>query len=132
MTKKKQYISMLKKLSLFSFLFAFIAPVLSGCSSEPEKNTHSDIPDTTTSVIDSSSPNNQDVTASSQIQDDTDKKLTIDQAHCIGCGKCPRFAPNNFQMDPHTRKAVVTSQENTESTSVQRAVSACPTDAISI
>lgn len=59
-----------------------------------------------------------------------DDQLTVDPNKCIGCGKCPRFAPDNFAMDSN-RKAEVISQEIVSQPSVSKAINACPTSAIS-
>jgi len=59
----------------------------------------------------------------------TDKKLVI-HPWCVGCGKCYRFAPQNFTME--WRQAVVTSQENIDSVEVSMAISWCPVSVIEI
>lgn len=49
---------------------------------------------------------------------------------CIGCGKCVRIAGSNFEMK--WWMAVVKSQENISSQSVNMAMQVCPVDAIVI
>lgn len=58
-------------------------------------------------------------------------KLAIDQNKCIGCGKCVRVAPNNFEMNTETRKAQVKSTEIINQAEVTRAMEGCPVSAIS-
>lgn len=60
---------------------------------------------------------------------DTIKKLTINQ-NCIGCGKCAMIASSNFAMQGN--KAVVISQDNTDSQSVQHTIRGCHANAISL
>ncbi|MEF3692379.1 MAG: ferredoxin [Candidatus Moraniibacteriota bacterium] len=57
-------------------------------------------------------------------------KLAIDQNKCIGCGKCVRVAPDNFEMSPQVRKAQVKSTEIINQAEVTRAVESCPVGAI--
>ena len=59
----------------------------------------------------------------------TNTQLVI-HAGCVGCGKCFRFAPQNFTME--WRQAVVTSQENIDSVEVSMAISWCPVSVIEI
>lgn len=56
--------------------------------------------------------------------------LAINAQKCIGCGKCARVASQNFVMNDQTHKAEVISHEVTSQTVVDRAVSGCPTKAI--
>ncbi len=62
---------------------------------------------------------------------DGDKTLQINPS-CIGCGHCVVIAPENFQMDFNTRKAVVVSQEDIYSDKVTESIRICPVDAIGI
>lgn len=68
--------------------------------------------------------------ASSVMEIVKNENLAIDPNRCIGCGKCPRIASANFAMNKN-RKAEVISQEVTSRVNVDRAVSVCPTNAIS-
>lgn len=126
MNRKK--IDLLKKVSLSSFLVALIAPALSGCTSDTQQSK--------TESLTATSPSSEQATPPTDAVDDsptiaiTEDDITIDAAACIACGKCPRFAPDNFAMDPITGKAIVISQDNATDTDVQRAKSACPTSAI--
>lgn len=56
-------------------------------------------------------------------------KLAVDQNKCVGCGKCAKIAPANFEMNS-SRKAQVKSNELTNQGLVSRAVSNCPVGAI--
>ncbi len=62
---------------------------------------------------------------------DVVKKLAIN-SKCIWCRHCVKFASSNFSMDNDTRKAIVISQENLDSSWVARAIDRCPVSAISI
>lgn len=57
----------------------------------------------------------------------TNQQLVI-HSGCIGCGRCLRHAPQNFTME--WRQAVVTSQENIDSTEISMAISWCPVSVI--
>lgn len=59
------------------------------------------------------------------------KKLSIDDK-CIGCGKCARFDKEHFAMDYNSRKAIVISNKNLETTNLKNAISVCPVDAITL
>ena len=67
----------------------------------------------------------------SEKKDELWKTLQIN-SKCIGCGICPRIAPENFKMDFETRKAVVISQKDIYSDKIDQSIKICPTDAIEI
>lgn len=124
----KKTIALLKKASLSSFLIALAAPTLSGCTSDTEQSK--------TESLSTTSPSSEQATSPTDASDDpttiaiTEDDIIINADRCIACGKCPRFAPDNFAMDPMTGKAIVISQDNATDTDVQSAKSACPTNAI--
>ncbi|MCK4635966.1 MAG: ferredoxin [Candidatus Moranbacteria bacterium] len=59
------------------------------------------------------------------------KKLSVDANKCIGCKRCVKIAGDNFVMNS-SKKAVVISQNNLESNSVEKAIEKCPVGAISL
>lgn len=59
------------------------------------------------------------------------EKLTVDANKCIGCKRCVKIAGGNFVMNS-SKKAVVISQNNLESESVEKAIKKCPVGAISL
>lgn len=87
----------------------------------------SNIPTNTTEITTSGSEDTTVTTADSEAIKTAE--LTINNK-CIGCGHCVKFAVNNFKMSWH--KAIVTSQENIDSTDVSNAIDRCPVGAISI
>ncbi len=80
----------------------------------------------------------KDTTRIQETQNDVAIDQTVPQTNtqlvihtgCVGCGKCFRFAPQNFTME--WRQAVVTSQENIDSIEVSMAISWCPVSVIEI
>jgi ferredoxin len=58
------------------------------------------------------------------------EQLAINEAKCIGCGKCARIAPNNFAMKAGERKAEIVSIDPSSQKDIDRAVDVCPTNAI--
>lgn len=59
------------------------------------------------------------------------KTLTI-SSKCIGCGKCIRIDSRHFSWSSSGKKATPISQDNLDSSGINRALSACPVSAISI
>ena len=111
MTQQKK-----KKIAMAVFGCASMG-ALAGCGSTNE-------------VVEKSSDvatNNNDVDSAVEIV--KNEKLAVDQNKCVGCGKCPRIASANFAMNDE-REAEVISQEITSQANVDRAVNACPVNAI--
>ncbi|MDY0302983.1 MAG: ferredoxin [Candidatus Moranbacteria bacterium] len=98
-------------------LGVFSLGFLAGCDGEKVENTSK-----TENLVD------QEKTEINIIKND---KLAIDQNRCIGCGKCARVAPDNFEMNTETRKAQVKSTEIINQAEVTRAMEGCPVSAIS-
>lgn len=57
-------------------------------------------------------------------------KLAVDQNKCIGCGRCARVAPDNFEMNSQIRKAQIKSSEIKNQKSVDSAIMGCAPKAI--
>ncbi len=55
-------------------------------------------------------------------------KINVDE--CIGCGVCSQLSPETFKLDEEEGKAVVISQEVTDS--AKEAADSCPVSAITI
>ena len=62
----------------------------------------------------------------------TNNKKLIIKHSCIWCWRCLKYAPNNFKMNTKIRKVEVISQENINSTNIQKAIKNCPVDSIEI
>ncbi len=105
MKNKKQSIALV-------FLFAISILLLTWCQQEKNQNN-----------------NSQDDVVIDETVSKTNQQLVI-YPGCVGCGKCFRFAPQNFTME--WRQAVVTSQENIDSTEISMAISWCPVSVIEI
>lgn len=58
-------------------------------------------------------------------------QLFVDEANCIGCGKCVRWAPQTFEIEAskYGRARVINQRGNTEE-EVQIAIEVCPVDTI--
>ncbi len=82
---------------------------------------------TTQTAQNTTSSSNED--QGSTVQVASTKKLSVWNG-CVWCGKCARIASAYFKMVNH--KAQVISQTNTDSQSVQQAISACPVNAITL
>ena len=55
-------------------------------------------------------------------------KINLDE--CIGCGVCAQLSPETFKLDEEEGKAMVISQEVTDS--AKEAADSCPVSAITI
>ena len=60
------------------------------------------------------------------------KKIVIDPDKCIGCNTCPLLAPEIFELNTDTYKAVVKSQPAEITKAIEDAIASCPVGAISI
>jgi len=76
-------------------------------------------------------------TTSNNANDSTDEinivkndKLAVDQNKCVGCGKCARIAPDNFEMNSQIRKAQVKSPEIKNQKAIDNAIMGCAPKAI--
>lgn len=58
-------------------------------------------------------------------------RLAVNEDKCVGCGKCARIAPDNFEMNEGTDKAQVKSNEINNQSLIDKAVSSCHPQAIS-
>lgn len=54
----------------------------------------------------------------------------VDQKACIGCGACVAVCPNVFEMDEDGKSRVKNPSGDTEE-NIQKAIDACPVQAIS-
>lgn len=55
----------------------------------------------------------------------------VDRDKCIGCGLCPALAPSTFKIEENDGKARVTNPKGDDQETIQMAIDACPTQAIS-
>lgn len=62
----------------------------------------------------------------------TEKKLSVLPDRCRGCGKCVRVDSEHFAIDESTRKAVIISEDNLDSTNLTAAISMCHDGAIKL
>lgn len=108
---------MQKKNILLSLVGFLSLSFLAGCGSEDVVNEN----------VNNSDANNQ----TDEINIIKNDKLAVDQNKCIGCGKCARIAPANFEMNAQTRKAQIKSNEITNQSLVDRAIASCAPKAIS-
>jgi ferredoxin len=99
----------------------FVILALSACTNNSPKKD----------VSQSSSLDNGDNSKASG-QTSYSQGLSVLEHRCVGCGKCARIDPEHFSMDGTSRKAVVTSTENLQSSDLSLAVSMCQADAIEL
>lgn len=57
--------------------------------------------------------------------------VDVDSDNCIECGACAQLCPEVFQMDDRIGKARVVVFEVTEKSSIEEAITTCPTRCIS-
>jgi len=60
------------------------------------------------------------------------QKLAVLQNKCIGCGKCSRIDAEHFELNPTTRKAMVVSATDLNSSNLVVAMRSCPVGAITL
>ena len=58
--------------------------------------------------------------------------VTVDEAECIGCGRCEEECPNVFELDSELVSKVKRQPTDDEEDCAQAAVDACPVAAISV
>lgn len=112
------------KTTIFILFFVFLS--LISCDKKEEENIEIKKEKINTQVYDFKSFDNY------KTNNEIWKKLFIDEEKCIWCGKCVRFAPENFIMNFKKLKAEVISSKNIDLPWVQRSIQICPTDAISV
>ena len=77
-------------------------------------------------------------TAGDQVSDQavssapSSQTLQIEANRCTGCGKCARFDAEHFSFNPATGRAQVISQSNLATASLDMAIAACQTRAITL
>lgn len=59
-------------------------------------------------------------------------RINVDQDKCIGSANCEYWAPDTFEVDPETQKSTVLDPEGDDLDLIERAVTGCPTGAISV
>lgn len=97
-----------------------LALILSGCTS-------SNTSQSTTSITANDNSGSDDKIVS---QSEVVKNIVINANRCSGCGKCQRIDPEHFTINSSERVATVISQDNTNSTNLQMAISMCHDRAI--
>jgi len=58
------------------------------------------------------------------------KRVVIDEEECMGCEACVEIAPDVFEFDDDTGKALVVQHEGGDIGLVEEAMDACPADCI--
>ena len=58
------------------------------------------------------------------------KRVVIDEEECMGCEACVEIAPDVFEFDDDTGKALVVQPEGGDIGLVEEAMDACPADCI--
>ena len=107
----------MKRKSIFlSLLSLCSASLLSGCGND---------------IVDENSTKETNNIQDAEVIIVKNDNLAIDQNKCVGCGKCVRIAPANFEMNAETRKAQVESNEIVNQALVNKAVTSCHPGAIS-
>lgn len=99
---------------------ALLSFFLSGCSSDSQATTQN-------TQTDDSSQDDTQITTTNTVSDET---LSINTNRCSGCGKCARIDPEHFSIS--NRQAVVISQDNLTSSSLDSAISMCHDNAIEL
>lgn len=104
---------------LCGFLGLLSIGLLAGCGNNEDSSKNSSL-----SVDDNASQ-------TGEINIVKNDNLAVDQNKCVGCGKCARIAPANFEMNTATRKAQIKSSEISNQVAIDRANGACHVGAIS-
>lgn len=113
-------------------MVVFMLNILSACSSPSNTATKTNA-DSKTLKNQTSSNNvlsNQSQGFSSSVSEST-AQLTINH-NCIGCGRCSLFDSEHFSRPRGGSIPDVISQNNLESSSLKKAIMACPVDAIDL
>lgn len=53
--------------------------------------------------------------------------ITVDQAKCIGCGRCTEICPDAFKLNENGKSEVINNEKND---CAMQAADECPTEAI--
>lgn len=118
------------------FTFILLTSIISSCSNESINNTENNIETNNIETNNIDSNNTKLINDNSNNDKIIEQNSLVWQIHinntCIWCWKCISIAPSNFWFNNSIRKAEVISQENINSSSVQRAISSCPTRSIEI
>lgn len=61
-----------------------------------------------------------------------DKKITVDQEICIGCGTCVGIAPEYFKLNNEGKSSAIKQYTVEDDKKIIEAVDSCPVDAISL
>lgn len=122
--------SRFKKYIMF-LAFISLTSVLSACSSDStainSESSNSELKNKNSQTIPA---NNQSLGSSSNFQN-TSSELSINH-RCTGCGRCSLFDPEHFSSSRGRSIPRVISQNNLDSAGLQRAIVACPVDAIEL
>lgn len=108
---------MRKRTLMYGLLSLFSVGFLTGCGNNDVASVNN--------VVDDAK--NTDANAINVIKND---RLAINVYKCVGCGKCARIAPANFEINKETHKAQVKSNEISNQSSIDRAVASCHPQAI--
>jgi ferredoxin len=115
--KKFNFLLIMKRRKIFlSLLGLCSASLLAGCNND---------------TVDENSSKETKDSQNIEVNVVKNDNLAIEQNKCVGCGKCARIAPANFEMNAETRKAQVKSNEIANQVLVNKAVASCHPEAIS-
>lgn len=104
----------------------FLLNILSACSSRDAKNSFEEDPD---NKVLTTANSNTSKDGFSSFNESVEKKITISH-RCTACGRCSLFDPEHFMDMGRGSMPKIISQDNLESLNLQKAIKACPANAI--
>ena len=134
---------MKKQIAIGSIAIASSAILLTGCTNNNNQNINTIIPESEINTQKNNKTEEQNLNANDLESKTANTDSTIDSvksvktklsisSRCIGCGKCTMIDPAHFSSNGRGQKPTVVSQDNLDSSNLQRAIDNCPAGAISI